>query len=129
MKLRSNSRKGFTFLEILLTLVIMGYMYFALAPNSANTKNAAEVSLMKTRASSLNYAQTEFVAANGTNNAVTLWQAQANDDARYLLLTPYLQYPPTTLETFELNGFSFTFAADPRNPVSLYQGSTLISYQ
>jgi prepilin-type N-terminal cleavage/methylation domain-containing protein len=122
-------RRGFTFLEIMIVLAIMGYMYLSLAPNSAADKNGAEVSMMMTRAAALNYAQTTFVQANGVNSAVSQWTGAANDDARYAMLVPYIQYPPATLETYSLAGFSITFASDPRQPVTLYQGTTAISYQ
>jgi len=60
---------------------------------------------------------------------IPVMQSQGNDDGRYTLINPYLQFPPATLELYVLNGFTITFASDPRQPCLLLQGSTQISYQ
>jgi prepilin-type N-terminal cleavage/methylation domain-containing protein len=124
-----RSRTGMTMIEMIIVLIVLGVMYYLIAPNATEAINTADVSMMKGRAAALNLAQANFIEANGVTASVAAWTSAANDDARYLLISSYLQFPPATLETYELNGFTITFAADPRQPSVLYEGATQITYQ
>lgn len=128
MSLRVGAR-GFTLIEVILVVLVLGILYFLIAPNASEVLNVADVAVMKGRAAALNMAQSKYIESTGVTSAVTTWQSQGNDDGRYTLINPYLQFPPATLELYVLNGFTITFASDPRQPCLLLQGSTQISYQ
>ncbi len=121
--------RAFTLVEVLTAVVIVGLLAMMLTANSSRQRSATEVAVMKMRAGTLNQAQASYIEeVGGAVTALANWTAQPNDEARYQLIRHNLQFPPATLSSFVINGFSITFASDPRFAVVLQQGSTVIPY-
>ena len=94
MKLFSpSSRSGFSLLELLIVLVIIGIVLAIGVPGVNKARADAELETMRTRALALQSAKLNFIDSVGTQNASGSWNSR-NDAARYQDLLR--QYLPTT---------------------------------
>jgi prepilin-type N-terminal cleavage/methylation domain-containing protein len=124
-----SGKAGFSLVEILVVLVILGTVLFLAIPNIVQVRSDSEDNLARSRAEALNVAAAAYFQAVGRQAATAAWSAAAHNDARYALISPYLAFASTNLSGFMPTGYSVTFSADPlRQKASLFRGSTALSY-
>ncbi len=128
--MNSSKRKslGFSLVEMITAVGIIGILLFLAIPNIVRVREDSELSLAIARAESLNMAMASFMQARGRQTAQSDWSG--NDAAKYTLVQPYLQYAPTSLANF-LPGYTIGFPGTLGNQqkVSLTPiGGTAISY-
>jgi len=123
-----NRRRGFSLVELLVVLVVLGVVMFLAIPNIVQVRSDSEDNLARSRAEALNVAAAAYFQSVGTQAASSAWSAAGNS-ARYALLSPYLAFAPASLSAYMPSGYSVTFSGDPiRQKATLTRGSTSIPY-
>lgn len=123
-----RSLRGFSLVELLIVLVILGVVMFLAIPNIVQVRSDSEDNLARSRAEALNMAAAAYFQAVGTQTASSVWSGAGND-TRYALLSPYLAFAPASLSSYMPSGYSVTFSSDPlRQKATLQRGSTSLSY-
>lgn len=89
---------GFSLLELLIVITVLGVILFFAFPNIIRVRSDSEKALAKARAETLNLAAAAYFQAVGPTAALSSWDG--SDEQRYLLLTPYIAFPATSLSTF-----------------------------
>lgn len=127
---RHTGHAGFSLVEILVVLVILGTVLFLAIPNIVQVRSDSEDNLARSRAEALNVAAAAYFQAAGRQAATAAWTAAANNDARYVLVSPYLAFASTNLAGFMPTGYSVSFSTtDPlRQKAALFRGSNALSY-
>jgi type II secretory pathway pseudopilin PulG len=103
-----NRFAAFSLVEVLAAITIIGIITFLAVPNIVKVKQDGEENLARARAETLNMAIASYVQAKGTNTAQSAWSAAANDNARYLLISPYIGFADVSLTAFTPNGYTNT---------------------
>jgi prepilin-type N-terminal cleavage/methylation domain-containing protein len=111
-RLRQHPLRGFSLVELLIVLVILGVVVFLAIPNIVQVRSDSEDNLARSRAEALNMAAAAYFQAVGNQAATTAWSAAGND-ARYALVSPYLAFAQSSLSSFIPNGYTATFSSDP----------------
>lgn len=125
---RRNRSRGFSLVELLIVLVILGVIMFLAIPNIVQVRSDSEDNLARSRAEALNVAAAAYFQAVGTQAAISAWSSAGND-ARYALLSPYLAFAPESLSSYMPSGYTVTLSSDPlRQKATLARGSTSIRY-
>lgn len=97
----ATGRCGFSLVEVLAAVAIIGIITFLALPNIVQLKQDSEMTLAISRAEAINLAIAGYIQANGFENAKTAWTAagaEANPgEARYDLVAPYLAFAPANL--------------------------------
>lgn len=120
--------RGFSLVELLIVLVILGVVMFLAIPNIVQVRSDSEDNLARSRAEALNVAAAAYFQAVGTQAASSAWSSAGND-ARYALLSPYLAFAPASLSSYMPSGYSVTLSSDPlRQKATLTRGSTSVPY-
>ncbi|MEM7387522.1 MAG: type II secretion system protein [Verrucomicrobiota bacterium] len=101
----NKNRNGFSLVEVLTAVGIIGIILFLALPNIVKVKEDSEINLAITRAEAFNMSMASYIQTNGHTKAANLWAAAADDDARYQLVRPYLAFAPTTRAQFMPSGF------------------------
>jgi len=129
-KSRWTKRPGFSLVEILVVLAILGVVLFLAIPNIVQVRSDSEDNLARSRAEALNVAAAAYFQSVGRQTAAAAWTNAANNEARYTLVSPYLAFAPSTISSYMPTGYSATFsAADPlRQKAALYRGTNNLSY-
>ncbi len=124
-------RRGLTLLEVLLIIVILGYLASLVNPRVLNLASWTNSSEAVARARILNMAMNNYYSA--VSNAQTNWTTAGTSSAQYLLLynAGLLPQQPSTFATFcPTTGYTLTLPAsltsqvtvkDPSNNVVTYQ--------
>jgi len=109
MNTRLTTRRhfGFSLVEVLAAVSIIGIIAFLAVPNIVAIKQDSERNLAISRAEALNMAIVSYIQANGKANVATGWTS-LNDQQRYTLLIPYLSFAPANLTDFIPKGYSAT---------------------
>lgn len=95
---------GFSFVEVLAAIAIIGIVTFLAIPNLVQIKQDGEDKLAVSRAEALNMAIASYVQANGKNAPWTGTSAE-----KYQNLRAYLAFAPTNLAGYTPNGYGFNF--------------------
>mgnify|MGYP001090193635 CR=1 FL=1 len=96
-------KSGFSFVEVLAAIAIIGIVTFLAIPNIVRIKQDGEEKLAVSRAEALNMAVASYVQASGKTAAWT-----GTDENKYQnYLRPYLAFAPTTLAAYTPSGYSF----------------------
>jgi prepilin-type N-terminal cleavage/methylation domain-containing protein len=99
---RSSSVAGFSFVEVLAAIAIIGIITFLAIPNLVQIRQDGEDRLAVARAEALNMAIASYIQANGTNAA---WTGNATND--YANLRGYLAFAPATFGAYKPAGYNF----------------------
>ena len=106
MKIPKNS--GFSLIEALATVAIIGIITFLALPNVISARRDAEVSMAVSRAEAINMAVASLVQSRGFTSAKSDWDGAASEEIRYAQLRNYLAYAPTNLTDFAPDGYSIS---------------------
>ncbi|RBP37381.1 prepilin-type N-terminal cleavage/methylation domain-containing protein [Roseimicrobium gellanilyticum] len=125
-----NLRSGFSLIEMLAAVAIIGIISFLALPNLIKVRTDSEKNMAIARAEAVNMAMATLVQTRGRTQASSDWTANSTNDLRYTLVAPYLSYAETTRTAYMPNGYTIEFptAIDPLRKVTLKQGSTAINY-
>ena len=109
MKKSINLRQtnGFSLIEVLAAVAIIGIITFLALPNIVTLKQDAEIDLAIARAEAVNMAIAAYVQANGQPTAVTNWST-ATADQKWTMVSPFLAFAPPDLASFMPAGYSLT---------------------
>jgi len=112
---------GFSLVEVLAAVGIIGIIAFLAIPNIVAIKEDSERQLAISRAESINMGVAAYIQANGRDAVAAGWAALTSSanpaQARYALIRPYLSFAPTTLTEFQPAGYTITPPADLTNLV------------
>jgi prepilin-type N-terminal cleavage/methylation domain-containing protein len=135
----TSRRSGFTLVELLGVLVIIGILIFMSVANVANQKQDTEdrtmiinVKALQAAMSALyNKAGADPIVNSATNEDWTTAQANADYASIYNSLTPYMAYPPPTLTGaagYLFQGYTITFPTtiDNKTGIILMRGTTVV---
>ena len=126
---KSPLRAGFSLVEMLAAVAIIGVVTFLAIPNLVRMRGDAERNVAIARAEAINMAMATLIQVQGRTTASTAWAGAGTDQAKYALLTPYLAYAETNLTDYVPGGYTITFnTLDPLKKVTLSVGSTVIAY-
>ncbi len=123
------ARAGFSLVEMLAAVAIIGVISFLALPNLAKMRGDAERNLCIARAESINMSMATYIQVRGRTQAVSDFNGATTVQAKYALISPYLAFSETNLTDYIPNGYSITFnGIDPLKKVTLLTGSTVIAY-
>ena len=123
MRNQPSKTRGFSLVEVLAAVGIIGIIAFLAIPNIVAIKEDSETNLAISRAEAANMAIVSYIQANGKDAVASNW-GTLNNQGRYAKLLPYLSFAPATIVEFSPNGFSITL---PTNLNALTK-STLLDY-
>ena len=122
---------GFSLLELLIVVAVLGIILFFAFPNIIQVRSDSEKDLAKARAETLNLAAAAYFQAVGGTVAATNWSGKSSEQ-RYQLITPYIAFPSASLSNFlPSSDYSVTFDASAPHKVKatlMGPGSTNIPY-
>jgi len=123
-------KRAFSLVEVLAAVALIGILVFLALPNIVQVKTDSETHLAVARAEALNLAMASYVQSVGSTSASSSWSGAANDQARYVLVSPYLAYAPTNLTDYMPAGYTATLPTSvvPLTKAGLLKSSTPISY-
>lgn len=125
----SASAPGFSLVEMLAAVAIIGVISFLALPNLIKMRSDSERNLAIARCEAINMSMATYVQVRGRVQAASDFAGSSTAQAKYSLLTPYLAFSQTNLTDFIPSGYSITFnSIDPLQKVTLAQGSTVIAY-
>ena len=110
--LNFSRRAGFSLVEVLAAVAIIGILVFIAIPNVVQSRRDAEEHFAIGRAEALNNSISQFIQANGRANAGVAWAGKTSAE-RYGLVKGYLAYAPLDLATFQPNGYTYALPGSP----------------
>jgi prepilin-type N-terminal cleavage/methylation domain-containing protein len=118
MKTKALFRQGFSLLELLVVIVVLGVVLYFAFPNIVQMRRDSEDNLARARAEMLNLAAAAYFQAVGDRpTARANWAAAGSDEARYsTLLKPYIAFPTASLAGF-MPSTDYTVVFDPEDPL------------
>lgn len=106
-RFKNHISKGFSLVEVLAAVSIIGIIAFLAIPNIVAIKQDSERNLAISRAEAVNMAIVSFMQSKGRANVAPTW-ASLNDQQRYAQLLPYLSFAPANFTDFIPKGYSAT---------------------
>lgn len=116
MKHKIRQKNGFSLVEVLAAVGIIGIIAFLAIPNIVAIKEDSERQLAITRAEGINMGVAAYIQANGRDAVAADWSTKTAAQ-RYNLIRPYLSFAPTTLDEFQPAGYVITPPTDLNNLV------------
>jgi prepilin-type N-terminal cleavage/methylation domain-containing protein len=125
-----TSRRGFSLVELLVAVSIVGIITFIAVPKVSNVQAEAHKNLAISRAESLNMAVATLVQVRGNSAAATAWASASGDNAKYALIRPYLGFSEPTLTEYMPAGYTVEFPTTliPMRKAILTGDGTAIDY-
>lgn len=100
---------GFSLVEVLAAVAIIGIVIFLAIPNIIQIKTDSEDNLARAKANTLNLAIASYVQSVGPNAAQSNWSSNTSATVRFAnLLAPYIAFADTNWAAFCPGGYSFT---------------------
>lgn len=96
----NKNRDGFSLVEVLAAVAILGIMAFLALPNIVTMKTDSEENLAIARAEAINMGVASYIQASGRSVAATGWAAASTSQAKYELVTPYLAFAPANFTDY-----------------------------
>jgi prepilin-type N-terminal cleavage/methylation domain-containing protein len=118
MHAKPSFRRGFSLVEVLAAVAIIGILVFIAIPNVVQSRRDAEEHFAIGRAEALNSSISQFIQANGRANAGVAWSGKTSAE-RYGLVKGYLAYAPVDLATYQPNGYTYTLPSSPDARVAI----------
>jgi prepilin-type N-terminal cleavage/methylation domain-containing protein len=125
-------RRAFTLIEVLAAVTIIGILVFLAIPNITAVRRDSEENMATAKASMLNMGLASYIQAVGITYAkkefatIAAGTAADKNQARYLLVRPYLAYAPATLTEYMPGGYAATIPAslEPLTRTTLFRPNT-----
>ncbi len=118
----SKKSSGFSLVEVLAAVAIIGILVFIAIPNVVQSRRDAEEHFAIARAEALNSAVSQYIQSVGRGNAGTTWTGKDNAE-KYALVKGYLAYSPATVGSYMPNGYTYNFGFTPDTKVTITRGS------
>jgi len=120
---------GFSLVEMLTAVAIIGVVSFLAIPNFVRMREDSERDMAIARAESLTVAMATMIKTKGLGQAVSEWNSASNVQNKYAKLLPYLVFADNTLTNYIPTGYTVTFSTiDPLIKPTLKQGSKVVKY-
>ncbi|MEI8313285.1 MAG: prepilin-type N-terminal cleavage/methylation domain-containing protein [Verrucomicrobiota bacterium] len=103
---RPAAGPGFSLVEVLAAITIIGIITFLAVPNIVRVKQDSEDNLARARAEAINMAIAAYVQAVGTNTAQSNWATWGNDATRYANIRTYIAFSETNLSLYTPSGYT-----------------------
>ncbi len=113
-KFTAINRSGFSLVEVLAAVGIIGIIAFLAIPNIVAIKEDSERQLAISRAEAVNLAVGSYIQANGRDAVATEWTTKSASE-RYALVRPYMSFAPLSLSEFQPAGYEITPPSDLNN--------------
>jgi prepilin-type N-terminal cleavage/methylation domain-containing protein len=84
---RRLPRLGFSFVEMLSAVAIIGLISFLAIPNLVKVRSDSERNLAIARAESINMAMATYIQARGRTQASSDWTGSSTNQAKYALVS------------------------------------------
>ena len=101
-----RTKAGFSLVEVLAAVAIIGIIAFLALPNIVAVKDESEIHLAISRAEAANMAMVSFIQSRGRATAVSEWADADSSQDQYALLAPYLAFAPTALTDYMPSGYT-----------------------
>jgi prepilin-type N-terminal cleavage/methylation domain-containing protein len=118
MKRKNSRHAGFSLVEVLAAVAIIGILVFIAIPNVVQSRRDAEENFAISRAEALNSSISQYIQANGRANAGVAWAGKTNTE-RFNLVKGYLAYAPSAMTDYQPNGYTYTLPSTPDARVSI----------
>lgn len=99
-----SKNQGFSLVEILTAVGIIGIILFLAIPNIIRVREESEVNVAIARAEAVNMSLASYIQTVGRNQADKTWKGKKDED-RYTLIKPYLAYAPEKLTDYMPSGY------------------------
>lgn len=105
----ARRRRGFSLIEALATVAIIGIITFLAIPNIVRMRQDAERNMAVARAEAFNLGVAAYVQSLGLTTAATDWST-LNADTRYGRVRPFLAFAPAALSDYISTPYSLDVA-------------------
>jgi prepilin-type N-terminal cleavage/methylation domain-containing protein len=109
---RRRHSSGFSLVEVLAAITIIGVVIFLAIPNIVQIRRDAEESLAKSRAEALNVAVAAYFQSVGPEQAQAWWTSNSDTSTRYSRITPYLAFAPATYSGYMPKDYFINFSSE-----------------
>lgn len=103
---RKGLFRGFSLVEVLTAVSIIGVITFLAIPNIVAVKQDSELNVAIARAESANMALAAYIQAMGRTNAISKWATKNTPQLKYETLAPFLAFAPANYTDFMPEGYS-----------------------
>lgn len=107
--LSRTSRRGFSMVEMIACVSIIGIIAFLAIPSITRMRSDSERNLAISRAESLNLAMSTYIQVVGRSQAASEWASATTTTAKYEKIRPYLAYSENTLTLYMPQDYTITF--------------------